>query len=229
MTWHQVRATTGCTLSFLKNVLEIYLIYNIVLISAVQQTDHVIHTYIYSLSYSFPLWFITGCWVSFPVLYSRSLLFIRPIYMHYLIWPSQSYYGKYFLPIMCGWGAYNKPILFHWGRFWIQPQSLWPFSPSSAPAHAITLFFSWPKAFFSSSSNCTALFLYCSLCLVLWLAQCLNSKLDYGCFECRVTAESSLEQTHLNRLGPASYTQQEFTLLILSTNSVFMEGPLCPG
>ena len=37
------------------------LIYNVVLISAVQQSDSVIHIYIYIIfSYSFPLWFITG-------------------------------------------------------------------------------------------------------------------------------------------------------------------------
>ena len=38
--------------------IEVELIYNVVLISAVQQSDSVIH--IYSLSDSFPLWFITG-------------------------------------------------------------------------------------------------------------------------------------------------------------------------
>ena len=43
--------------TFLKNFIEVYLIYN-VLISAIQQSDSVVH--IYSFSYSFPLWFITG-------------------------------------------------------------------------------------------------------------------------------------------------------------------------
>ena len=42
-----------------KNVIEVELIYDVVLISAVQQSDSVIQTY--SFSYSFPLWFITGC------------------------------------------------------------------------------------------------------------------------------------------------------------------------
>ena len=37
-------------------------------------------THIYSFSYSFPLWFITGYWTSFPVFYSRTLLFIHPVY-----------------------------------------------------------------------------------------------------------------------------------------------------
>ena len=36
------------------------MIYNAVFISAVQQSDLVIHVYIYSPLYSFPLWFITG-------------------------------------------------------------------------------------------------------------------------------------------------------------------------
>ena len=37
-------------------------------------------TYIYSFSYSFPLWFITGYRIQFPVLYSRTLFFILLIY-----------------------------------------------------------------------------------------------------------------------------------------------------
>ena len=49
---------------FLKFI-EAELIYNIVLISAVQQSDSVTH--IYSFLYSFPLWFITGYQLQFPV------------------------------------------------------------------------------------------------------------------------------------------------------------------
>ena len=30
--------------------------------------------------YPFPLWFLTGYWIQFPVLYSRTWLFIHPIY-----------------------------------------------------------------------------------------------------------------------------------------------------
>ena len=45
---------------FFFNFIEVWLIYKVVVISAVQQSDSVIHTYIYSLAYSFPLWFITG-------------------------------------------------------------------------------------------------------------------------------------------------------------------------
>ena len=40
----------------------------------------------------FPLWFITRYWIQFPVLYSRTLLFIHSIYtsLHLLIPKSQS-------------------------------------------------------------------------------------------------------------------------------------------
>ena len=43
--------------------------------------------------YSFPLWFITGYWESFPVLYSRTLLFAHPLYnsLHLLIPISYSF------------------------------------------------------------------------------------------------------------------------------------------
>ena len=43
-------------------------------------SDSVIYTYIYSFSYSFLLWFVTGYWIQFSVLYSRTLLFIHSIY-----------------------------------------------------------------------------------------------------------------------------------------------------
>ena len=45
------------------------------------------------ISYSFPLWFITGYWIYFPVLYSRTSLFIHSLYsnsLHLLIPNSQS-------------------------------------------------------------------------------------------------------------------------------------------
>ena len=47
-------------------------------------------SYIYILfSYSFPLWFITGYWIQFPVLYRRTLLSIHPIYSSlYLLIPN---------------------------------------------------------------------------------------------------------------------------------------------
>ena len=48
-------------LSFFKiYFIEVQLIYNAVLNFALQQSDSVIHKYVYSFSYSFPLWLITG-------------------------------------------------------------------------------------------------------------------------------------------------------------------------
>ena len=56
------------------------------------------YTNIYSLSYSFALWFVMGYWIQFSVLYSGSLLFIHPIYisLHLLIPNSHSF------PRICG-------------------------------------------------------------------------------------------------------------------------------
>ena len=52
-----------------------------------------LYIYRHCFSYSFPLWFITGYWIQFPVLYSRILLFIHSIYnsLHLLIPDSQSF------------------------------------------------------------------------------------------------------------------------------------------
>ena len=51
---------------------------SVVLILGVQQSDSVIHIYIYMHPFknSFPIWVITECWADFLVLYSRSLLVI---------------------------------------------------------------------------------------------------------------------------------------------------------
>ena len=45
-----------------------------------------LYIYIHSSSYS-PLWFITGYWIQFPVLYGRTLLFMHSVYnnLHLLI------------------------------------------------------------------------------------------------------------------------------------------------
>ena len=50
------------------------------------------YTHILHFKNSFPLWFIPGDWIEFPVLYSRTLLFIHPRYnsLHLLIPNSQS-------------------------------------------------------------------------------------------------------------------------------------------
>ena len=49
------------------------------------------YTYIYSFPHSFPLCFVTGYWIQFPVLYNRTLLFIHSLYhsLHLLIADSQ--------------------------------------------------------------------------------------------------------------------------------------------
>ena len=39
--------------------IEVELIYKVVSVSGVQQSDSVIHKYTFSFAYSFPLWFIT--------------------------------------------------------------------------------------------------------------------------------------------------------------------------
>ena len=52
---------TGSALPFFFSYfIEVYLIYNVVLISAVQQSGSFIHLDTYSSSQPFPLWFITG-------------------------------------------------------------------------------------------------------------------------------------------------------------------------
>ena len=62
--------------------------YNVVLVSSLQQSDAYI--YIYSFSNSFPIQVIEEYWAEFPVLYSR-FLFI--IYFNYnnSIYQSQTY------------------------------------------------------------------------------------------------------------------------------------------
>ena len=57
------------------------LIYNFVIISAVQQSDSVINVHTSSLlKILFPYRLITEYWVEFPMLYSRSLLTSHSIY-----------------------------------------------------------------------------------------------------------------------------------------------------
>ena len=46
--------------SLLLFFIEVELIYNVVPVSAVQESDSVVHTHIYIYLHSFPLWFITG-------------------------------------------------------------------------------------------------------------------------------------------------------------------------
>ena len=63
---------------FKKNFVEVELIFSIVLVSGVQQSESVIllYTYVYSFLDSFPTSAIIEYWVDFPMLHSRSLLAI---------------------------------------------------------------------------------------------------------------------------------------------------------
>ena len=56
--------------------LEVYLIYNVVLISAIQQSDFVIHTYIYIYILFYILWFILRYWILLPILNINAMLLI---------------------------------------------------------------------------------------------------------------------------------------------------------
>ena len=55
-------------------LIEVQLTQNAVPISAIQQSDSVLHIYIFFFKCSFPLWFIPGDWIQLPVLHSRTLL-----------------------------------------------------------------------------------------------------------------------------------------------------------
>ena len=66
-------------------LIEVWLICNVVVVSAGQHSDSVIHTRVPSL----PLWFLTGCWIQSPGLHSRILLFIHSLYNSFhLLTPS---------------------------------------------------------------------------------------------------------------------------------------------
>ena len=57
---------------------EVQLIYSVVNFCCTVNLTQ-LYTYIHSFSYSFPVWFIPGYWIYFPVLYNKTLLFIHPI------------------------------------------------------------------------------------------------------------------------------------------------------
>ena len=91
---------------------EISLTYNIVLISAVQQSDSIIHIL---FLYAFPLRFIIGYRIHFPVFYSRTLLFLHHIYgsLNLLISNTQSIPS----PPACPHSATTHPFSMPVGRF----------------------------------------------------------------------------------------------------------------
>ena len=95
----------GHTCSFRKNHIEVWLIFNDALSSAAQQCDSVIHIqkYIFFFLFFF-MWFITGYLIYFLMLYSRTLLFIIPLYPQLPVLPSptpflmaNSYLGHFWL------------------------------------------------------------------------------------------------------------------------------------
>ena len=67
---------------FSKIFIEVWLIFSVALSSAAQQCDSVIHIqkYIFFFLFFF-MWFITGYLIYFLMLYSRTLLFIIPLYI----------------------------------------------------------------------------------------------------------------------------------------------------
>ena len=60
--------------------IEVWLIYNVMLVSGIQQSDSCVCVCIYPFSDSFPLYGITKYWVQFLVLYSRYMLVLYFIY-----------------------------------------------------------------------------------------------------------------------------------------------------
>ena len=60
-----------------KTIFFNYSLFTVLPISAVQHSDTVIHIYAFFFSYYLPLYYILRDWIQFPVLYSRTSLFIH--------------------------------------------------------------------------------------------------------------------------------------------------------
>ena len=96
-------------------------IYSIVLVSGVQQSDLVMHIHVSILSDSFPIWLITEYWVEFPMLYGRSLLVICFIYRSCCYLVAKSYlnlfwpHGWWPARLLCPWDfpGKNTRVGFH--------------------------------------------------------------------------------------------------------------------
>ena len=74
---------------FSKNYIEVWLIFSVVLSSAALQYDSVIHIWKYIFFFLFFfMWFMTGWLIYFLILYSRTLLFIIPLYPQLQVFPS---------------------------------------------------------------------------------------------------------------------------------------------
>ena len=104
-----------------------------------------IHMYIYflciyiqSFLYSFPLWFIMGYWIWFPVLYSRTLLFILYIVVVVVYSPSYvqlCYLVDYTLP---GSSVHGTPqaIILEWVAISFSRGSSLPLSQQGNPKYS---------------------------------------------------------------------------------------------
>ena len=72
-----------------KNFIEVWLIFSVVLRSAAQQCDSVMHIQKYIIFFLFFfMWFITGYLIYFIMFYSRTLWFIIPLYPQLPVLPS---------------------------------------------------------------------------------------------------------------------------------------------
>ena len=74
---------------FSKNFIEVWLIFSVALSSAAQECDSVIHIqkYIFFFLFFF-VWFMTGYLMYILMLFSRTLLFIIPLYRQLPVFPS---------------------------------------------------------------------------------------------------------------------------------------------
>ena len=99
------RGELWALLFFSKIFIEVWLIFSVVLSSAAQQCDSVIHIQKYIFFLFFLVWFMTGYLIYFLMLFSRTLFFIIPLYPQ--------------LPVLC------SPIPFLMATSCIGPFQLW--------------------------------------------------------------------------------------------------------
>ena len=83
------RGELWALLFFSKNFIEVWLIFSVALSSAAQECDSVIHIqkYIFFFLFFF-VWFMTGYLMYILMLFSRTLLFIIPLYRQLPVFPS---------------------------------------------------------------------------------------------------------------------------------------------
>ena len=87
------------------------MIYSVVLVLGVQQSESIICVHIPALQHSFPGWVITEYWVEFPVLYSRSLLVVYFMCSSVYMWRRKWQRTPVVLPGKpVGRGAWRVPV-----------------------------------------------------------------------------------------------------------------------